>query len=185
MSKTMIPQLRVEKSGNKNKDDFRVLLAGIIMCILLIFGQRTYLVLHDTFIAERPFITATIEVVHVDQELNPLILYDADPNQNVKGMWIASVYHEDGTRLTSRRGMGNYRVVDDLPGFWAWEAFFNNEQSDPPAIPEEPFYVCVRFDVMANDTQVTDSTEDFCSNTYDPKNQSTTIREVLSDGIIR
>lgn len=185
MSNSMIPQLRVEKSGNRNKDDFRVLIAGIFLCILMLFGQRAYLRMYDTFIAERPFITAIVEVVHVDEEVNPLILYDADPNQNVSGVWIASVYHADGTRLTSRRGMGNYRVDDDIPRFWAWEAFFDNEQSDSPAIPEEPFYVCVRYDVMANDTQVTDSTEDFCSNVYDPKNPSTTISEILSDEIIR
>lgn len=185
MSKTMIPQLRVEKSGNRNKDDFRVLIAGIILCILMVFGQRTYLGLHDVFIAERPFITATIEVVHVNQEVNPLILYDADPNQNVHGIWIASIYRADGSRLSSRRGQGNYRVADDIPSFWNWEAFFDNEQSDPPAIPEEPFYICVRFDVMANDTQVTDSTEDFCSNIYDPQNPSTSISEILSDRNIR
>jgi len=185
MSNSMIPQLRVEKSGNQNKDDFRVLIAGIILCILMIFGHQTYLGLYDTFIAERPFITATIKVVLVDEEVKPLILYDADPNQNVNGIWIASVYSKEGIRLTSRRGMGNYLVEDDLPRFWTWEAFFDNEQSDPPAIPEEPFYICVRYDVMANDTQVTDSTDYFCSNVYDPENQSNTISEILSDGIIR
>jgi len=185
MSKTMIPQLRVEKSGNKNKDDFRVLLAGVILCLLMIFGHRTYLGLHDTFFAERPFITATIEVVHVDSEVDPLILYDADPNQNVNGLWIASVYTADGTRLTSRRGNGNYRVANDVPRFWAWGAFFDNEQSDPPAIPDEPFYVCVRYDVMANDTRVTDSTDDYCSNVYDPENPTTTISKILSERIVR
>lgn len=185
MSKTMISQLRVEKSGNKNKDDVRVLLAGVILCILMIFGQRTYMGLYDTFIAERPFITATIEVVHVDPEVEPLILYDADPNQNVTGTWIASIYTKNGTRLATRRGEGNYREADDIPRFWAWEAFFDNKEDKAPEIPTQPFYICVRYDVTANDTQVPDSSDDFCSNVYDPSNPTATITRILSDGIIR
>lgn len=184
-SKTLVPQIRVEKSGNRNKDDLRVLLAGIIICVMMIFGQNTYLFLEDKFFAERPFITATLEIVHVDEEVEPFILYDADPNQNVTGTWVASVYKADGTRLTSRRGQGNYLYADDEPNFWAWAAWFDNEQSDPPAIPTEPFYVCVRYDVTANDSGVDDSGDVFCSNVYDPANPTTTITEYLSNEVVK
>lgn len=42
--KNYIPQIRAEKSGNRNQDDFRVLIAGVILCIVMIFGQNAYLV---------------------------------------------------------------------------------------------------------------------------------------------
>lgn len=185
-TKTMFPQIRVEKSGNKNKDDFRVLLSGIILCILLIFGQKTYSVFYDSFIAERPFLkTTTLEIIHVDTEVEPLILYDADPNQNVTGTWIASVFAEDGTRLNSRRGEGNYFVEDDIAKYWAWTAWFDNEQSDPPVIPEVPFYVCVRYDLKTNDSSVVDSTPYTCSPIYDPKNPTRSLKTYIERDTIR
>lgn len=179
--KSYIPTLRAEKSGSRNKDDLRVLMAGVILCVLIIFGQGAYLAIHDRIIAERPFITASVELVHVDDALRPLVLYDADPNQDVRGTWIASVYKADTTRLATRRGQGNYIVADDPARFWAWEAFFDNEQSDPPAIPNEPFYICVRYDVIANDSGVNDAGEYFCSNIYDPMHPSPSITDFIGE----
>lgn len=185
-SKTSImPQLRVEKSGNKNKDDLRVMIAGVVLCILFLFGQTAYQKLHDEFFAPRPFITATVEIVHVAEGLPPLIKYDADPNQNVTGTWVASLYDEGGTRLSTRRGLGNYNVAEDEPKFWAWSAWFDNEQSDPPAIPDHPFYVCVRYQVEATDSGVDDSTAKFCSNVYDPDNPLNLITEILDSEIVK
>lgn len=183
--KTIIPVIRAEKSGNKNKDDLRVMIAGVFLCVLMIFGQAAYNKIHDEFFAPRPFITATVEIVHVDKDLPPLIKYDADPNQNVSGVWIASVYLADGTRQASRRGNGNYVVADDEPKFWAWSAWFDNEQSDPPAIPDEPFYVCVRYQVEATDSGVDDSTEGYCSNVYDARNPLNEIAEFLENEVVR
>lgn len=184
---TKIPTIRAEKSGNKNKDDLRVMLAGVMLCVLLIFGQTAYQRFYDAFIAERPFIAAdTLEIVYVGEGLEPLIRYDADPNQNVSGTWIASVFSEDGTRLASRRGQGNYTYnPDDVAKFWSWSAWFDNEESDPPAMPTKPFYICVRYVVEANDSGVDDSTERFCSNVYDPENPGTTIAEYIEDEVIR
>lgn len=185
LTKTM-PTLRAEKTGNRNKDDFRVLVAGVVFCILLIFGQNAYARFYDAFLAPRPFVTAdTLEIVYVEQEVEPLILYDADPNQNVSGTWIASVYLENDTRLASRRGQGDYIVQEDEAKFWSWSAFFDNEQSDPPAIPDQPFYVCVRYVVEANDSGVDDSTERFCSNIVDPNDPNPKLTQFLDEEITR
>ena len=182
---SIMPQLRVEKSGNKNKDDLRVMIAGVILCVLMIFGHGAYQKIYDEFFAPRPFMTATVELVHVDKSLPPLIKYDADPVQNVSGTWVASVYTADGTRLTSRRGHGNYTVREDDPKFWAWTAWFDNEQSDPPLVPAEPFYVCVRYQVTATDSGVDDGTEPFCSNVYDKDNPLNKIAEFLEEEVVR
>lgn len=184
-SQTIIPKVRVEKSGNKNKDDLRVMIAGVVLCILFLFGQTAYQKLHDEFFAPRPFISASVELVHVAPDLPPLIKYDADPNQNVSGTWIASVYSADGTRIATRRGQGNYVVRDDEPKFWAWTAWFDNEQSDPPAVPDHPFYVCVRYQVEATDSGVDDSTDRFCSNTYDASNPLNEIAQFLDEEVVR
>lgn len=181
----ILPQFRAEKSGNKNKDDLRVMIAGVLFCILMLFGYEGYQKIHDEFFAPRPFITATVELVHMDKNLPPLIKYDADPVQNVSGTWIASVYTADGVRLSSRRGHGNYTAGEDDPKFWAWTAWFDNEQSDPPVVPDEPFYVCVRYQVKATDSGVDDGTELFCSNVYDRNNPLNKITKFLEKEVIR
>lgn len=183
-SPTYLPKVRVEKSGNKNKDDLRVMIAGVFACILFLFGQTAYEKLYDQFYADRPFITATLKLVHVNNQLDPLIEYDADPIQNVSGMWIGSVYTAKGVRLASRRGEGNYLVKDDEPRLWAWDAWFDNEHTDPPAIPAEPFYICVRYVVEANDSGVDDSTDKFCSAVYDAADPLHSISDYIVDGDI-
>lgn len=180
-----VPHLRAEKSGNRNRDDFRVLMAGSIFCILLIMMQSLYGRIYDSFFADRPFVSATVEIIYVDDQLPPLIKYDADALQPVKGTWIASVYDKDGTRLNTRRGSGNYSDIEDEPKFWSWTAWFDNEASDPPAVPDHPFFVCVRYDVTANDSGVDDSTEKFCSPVYDPNNPHPQLTEIIEEEIIR
>ena len=181
----ILPKVRVEKSGNRNKDDLRVMIAGVFLCIFMLFGQTAYQKLYDQFFADRPFISAYVEIFHVQDGLPPLIKYDADPNQNVTGTWIASIYQADGTRLSSRRGIGNYVVRDDEPKLWAWSAWFDNEQSDPPAIPDEPFYICVRYSVEANDSGIDDDTDRFCSNIYDKDNPQHTLTTFLEGEVVR
>lgn len=179
-----MPTIRAEKT-TKNKDDLRVMIAGVVLCILMIFGQTAYAKFYDAFLAERPFITATVEIIHVADDLPPLIKYDADPNQNVNGTWIASVYLADETRLSTRRGFGNYRFSDDEPKYWAWSAWFDNEQSDPPAIPTEAFYICVRYDIEANDSGIHDAGPRFCSQVYDPNNPLNLLTEYMEEEVIR
>lgn len=182
---TLMPQFRVEKSGSKNKDDLRVMVAGVMLCILMIFGQSAYNKAYDEWFAPRPFITALVELVHVDETLPPLIRYDADPSQNVAGIWVATVYDADGTRLNSRRGEGNYTKLDDEPRLWAWSAWFDNEQSDPPDVPDHPFYICVRYQVKANDSGVSDGTPKYCSQIYDPNDPLIKIGNFLDEDIVR
>lgn len=182
---TYMPQFRVEKSGNKNKDDLRVMIAGVIICVMMIFGQTAYNKIHDQFFAPRPFITALVELVHVNPELPPLVRYDAEPLQDVSGTWVASVYSVGGTRLSTRRGTGNYTVLDDEPRLWAWSAWFDNEQSDPPEIPDEPFYVCVRYQVTANDSGILDGTPKYCSNVYDVDNPTFFLSDYMNKEIVQ
>lgn len=183
LSKT-VPQLRVEKT-TKNRDDLRVMMAGAIFLVLLIGAQTLYARVYDAFFADRPFISATVEIIHVAEDLPPLIKYDADPNQDVSGVWIASIYSSDDIRLGSRRGTGNYIVRDDEPKLWAWSAWFDNEESDPPAVPDEPFYVCVRYVITANDSGVEDSTDPYCSNVYDQKDPLNTIIDYVAEDVIK
>lgn len=50
-------------------------------------------------------------------------------------------------------------------------AFFDNEQNvDSPDVPEQPFHICVRYDVEARDSGVNDISEKFCSEVFDPAN---------------
>lgn len=176
--------LRVEKT-TRNRDDVRVLIAGTLFCIFMLLVQNGYSKFHDAFLTPRPFVTASVEIYHVNDDLPPLIKYDADANQPVSGVWIATVYSADGTRLNSRRGNGNYNDFEDDPKFWAWTAWFDNEQSDPPPIPAQPFYVCVRYDVTANDSGVDDSSKPYCSGVYDKNNPINHISEFLTGEIIR
>jgi hypothetical protein len=167
MTNQYVPQLRVEKT-TRNRDDLRVMIAGSVFCILMIMVQGAYTKFHDAFIAERPFVSATVQLIYVDEGLPPMVLYDADANQPVAGTWTASIYTENDVRLNSRKGNGNYNDNEDESKLWSWSGWFDNEQSDPPPIPAEPFYVCVRYDVAANDSGVDDSTEKFCSEPFYP-----------------
>lgn len=186
MTHTMkyMPQMRAEKT-TKNRDDLKVMIVGSFICILLIMMQTMYAKIYDVVFAPRPFVSATVELVYVEENLPPLIKYDADANQDVSGLWIASIYKADGTRLNSRRGKGNYNTLTDEPKFWSWEAWFDNEQSAPPAVPNEPFYVCVRYDLVAKDSGVGDNTEKFCSNIYNPNIPHPKLSEVIKKDIIR
>lgn len=182
----LMPQLRAEKT-TRNRDDLRVMIAGSVFCIFMIMLQGAYTKFHDAFLADRPFVSATVQLVYVDENLPPLVKYDADARQPSSGTWTAAVYQEDGTRLTSRKGDGNYTDIEDDPKYWSWSAWFDNEQSDPPAVPTIPFYVCVRYDVTANDSGVDDSTEQFCSNVFYPNEpeRNVKITDLANEDIIK
>lgn len=162
---------RVEKT-NSNRDDFKVLMTGIMLAIFIMIGFPTLQNVWDEFVSKRPFITATVEVVapRLPGE-EPRILYDADPNQPVDGFWIASIVDaEDGVQLLTRTGEGHYQVVDDHARLWTWFAFFDNEKGlSSPGVPNVPFKVCVRYSVNARDSGNLDEGPLFCSNTYDPR----------------
>ncbi|ANJ20877.1 hypothetical protein RDp07_gp66 [Roseobacter phage RD-1410Ws-07] len=138
---------------------------------------------YDYFWADRPFITATVEIVHVEGSDIPMINYDADATQLVSGTWIASIYEvHDGeaTRITSRRGPGSYHNRMDEPRLWTWAAFFDNEQDvSTPDVPNDVFMVCVRYDVEASDSGVSDQTPKFCSRPYDPNDPFLVLEELL------
>ena len=159
--------LRAEKT-TKNRDDFRVLLAGSVICILFMLISPLVQRYWDTYISERPFITASIEIIKVDGRAEPMILYDADARREINALWIAAIYDEHGTRLSSRRGEGSYTVTVDEPKYWTWAGFFDNETGvNPPAIPEVPFVICVRY-VATTVTGVRDDIQNTCSNVFTP-----------------
>ena len=164
----MMLNLRAEKT-TQNRDDFRVLLAGSIICILLMVAPPLIQKYWDTFISTRPFITATVEVVDVDGIFEPMILYDADAHKQVNAIWIAAIYDSHGRRLASRRGEGSYTTAIDEPRLWTWNGFFDNETGvDAPDIPTVPFMICVRY-VATTDTGVRDDIPNTCSNVFTPK----------------
>lgn len=175
--------LRAEKT-TRNKDDLRVMVAGTMVCIFMLFIQTGYGRFYDIYVAPRPYVFASVELYHVAENLPPVILYDADANQAVKGLWIASIYTADDVRLNSRRGEGSYTNFEDGPKIWAWSAWFDNEQSDPPPIPDQPFYICVRYDVVANDSGVNDSSVPYCSELYDHDNPTNRIDDLVYEGLL-
>lgn len=175
MNNTKIPlHMRAEKT-TKNRDDLRVMIAGVLVCIFMLLIQKPVFWLYDHFYAERPFMTATVEIVAVPGRARPMIRYDADAYQHVRGIWIASAHATssgEDERLFTRRGEGNYvgNNVDDEPKLWTWSAFFDNEKDDwvMPEVPTEPFRICVRYDAATVDSNYQFNTEDHCSEPFDP-----------------
>lgn len=181
MNSEQSKMFRAEKS-TRNRDDFKVLMMGSMFTIILMLTIPLLDRVYDTTIATRPFVEATVEIVHSPDHQKPLILYNADATQSVTGTWIASVYDHGGNRLDSRRGQGSYerpvREGGDEPKFWTWDAFFETELGIPaPKVPSRPFYVCVRYVVVSARSGVTDSTENYCSNMHHPNINQDEIRE--------
>ena len=166
-----VPHMRVEKTHTV-RDDFRVVMAGIMFFIFMALMQPWVLRIYDTWFAERPFVAATVEIYQITGRDLPMIMYDADATQYVDGQWIASLYSAiDNSRIQSRRGNGSYNTQEDEPRLWTWQGFFDNEISDTPPVPTEPFYICVRYIVSARDSGAMDeSIEPFCSSVFDPHN---------------
>lgn len=165
--------MRAEKT-TRNKDDLRVIIAGTLFCIFMIMMQKPIYWMYDSVYAERPMISATVEVKAIAGRERPMIAYDADARQNVRGTWVASVYEAEGdqARLFSRRGDGNYdsQTISDEPQLWTWGSFFDNENADYviPPVPDRPFIVCVRYDVLAVDSNFNETTNNYCSEPFDP-----------------
>ena len=166
--------MRAEKS-TRNKDDLRVMIAGTLFCIFMLMMQKPIFWLYDFMYAEKPIVTATIQIQAIAGRERPMIWYDADSRQNVQGIWIASVYEADGeqARLFSRRGDGHYPALnsEDSPELWTWSSFFDNEKDDwiIPDVPVKPFIICVRYDVFTSDSNFNDNSPQYCSDVFDPK----------------
>ena len=162
--------LRAEKT-TRNADDFRVLLAGCVLTILFMLIAPMFQQKWDQYVATRPFVQVqTLEIVKIEGESVPKILYDADSNRtSMHAVWVATVFTEDGERLFSRRGEGDYSAELDEGKLWSWYAFFDNEIGLPaPRYPSVPFKVCVRY-IATSDTGVKDESPVFCSNVYNPR----------------
>lgn len=158
--------LRAEKT-TRNKDDFRVLMAGTMFAILLMTVGPTISKLWDLGISTRPYVSATLQIVPHEGE--PQILYDADANQEVDGTWVASMVDDRGAQLVTRRGEGSYSEKIDDPRLWTWFAFFDNDRGlNSPGVPNVPFKVCVRYIVAARDSGITDESPEYCSQLFDP-----------------
>lgn len=158
--------IRVNKT-NQNADDSRVLLVGALITIgLMVFTPKVQWASHY-FLVDRPFVSATLKVVNVVGRESPVILYDADASINVDATWIGTIHSEDGTRLFTTRGSGSYTTLEDVYKPWLWESWFDNEAGGRiPDVPDEPFYVCVRYDAKTRETLVADESPEFCSNLY-------------------
>jgi len=160
--------LRAEKT-TRNVDDFRVLMAGCMIAILLMVGSPFMQKMYDTFIQERPFMVATVEIVQEGDD-EPFILYDPDAKEPVVGYWIASMVGQDDEQLITRRGEGSYTSAEDGPRKWTWAAFFDNGKGlNSPGIPNVPFRICVRYDLTTRDSGAVDTTPNYCSNLFIPK----------------
>lgn len=163
-------EFRADKT-TRNNDDFKVMVIGVLLAILLMVGTPTVETLWDRFISDRPYISATVEIVPpIHEGVEPTILYDADPNQSVDGNWIASIVGADNEQFATRTGVGHYVVKQDDPKIWTWFAFFDNEKGlNSPGYPDVPFKVCVRYVVNARDSGSNDEGPDYCSKIYDPR----------------
>lgn len=165
--------MRVEKT-TPNADDFRVLLWGAVIAIGLMVFMPTASRLWDTHIAERPFVSATVEVVKIEGREKPALLYDADATRPVDATWIATLWTEDEVRIFTTRGTGDYSPKEDNPKLWTWNAFFDNEIGGTiPNVPVQPFQVCLRYISQTRDTLVADESEITCSAVFYPDRAET------------
>lgn len=159
---------RVAKT-TQNQDDLKVLLVGLIISIFMLLFFPAIGGMYDKFLAERPFLTATVEIVQTADYDKPMLLYDADPKQHVLATWIAFIRDANGVRLETRRGDGDYVVREDSPRLWTWEAFFDNESGGAsPRVPDQPFMVCLRYTSKTVDTNTVDDTPETCSEIFYP-----------------
>jgi len=160
---------RAEKT-TRNRDDFKVMVVGVMIGIIILLGVPIGNGLYDQTLAARPFVTATVEVVKTPDYENPMLLYDADAKQHVQATWIAIIRDANGSRLETRRGTGDYVVREDNPRLWTWEAFFDNESGGAsPRVPEQPFMVCLRYTSRTVDSDTTDETPEVCSKIFYPE----------------
>ena len=168
---------RAEKT-TQNRDDFKVLMVGLMISIFMLLLFPVMGQVYDKAIAERPFLTATVEIVQTDDYEQPMLLYDADSKQHVLATWIAIIRDANGVRLETRRGNGDYVVRDDSPRLWTWEAFFDNESGGAsPRVPDQPFMVCLRYTSRTVDTNTTDETPEICSKVFYPSEGTPIVEE--------
>lgn len=169
MSKSLQNKVFRAEKTTQNHDDFKVMVVGCLISGLMLLGLPLLGEVYDKFFAERPFVTATTELIQTHEYARPMILYDADATQPTTATWIATIRDANGNRLESRRGYGNYSTKEDDPRLWTWAAFFDDEAGEiPPVVPKQPFKVCLRYISKANDTGVGDETPEKCSALFSP-----------------
>ena len=168
---------RAEKT-TKNRDDFKVLMVGLLFGITILLTLPLATRWYDTLITDRPFIRATVEVIQTDDYERPMILYDADAVKTVEATWTASIRDAKGQRMETRRGVGDYTPAEDNPRLWTWKAWFDNgDGAPPPAVPDRPFKVCVSYVSVTIDTKVSDESPEVCSALFHPEFPATGVIE--------
>jgi len=168
----MATMLRAEKT-TQNHDDFKVLLVGCVIALVMLTVIPMITRVIDLYFTDRPFVVAeTLELVPVEDSDTPGILYDADAIVNVDATWVASIETDDEIDgpLYLISGGASYSIHrDDKPKVWTWQAWFDDGMGvKPPAVPTEPFRVCVRYVSVTKATKVADETPKKCSPLYDP-----------------
>lgn len=165
--------LRAEKT-TRNADDFRVLLAGCVLTILFMLIGPMISQKWDEYGARRPFVQAvTMELIDTPSSTFPVFVYDADATHTpMHAIWVVTVYGNDGHRLFTRRGEGDYNAYPDNAKQWSWYAFFDNEIGLlAPVFPKEPFKACVRY-IAITESGVKDESPEYCIKVYTPKKES-------------
>lgn len=172
--------LRAEKT-TQNHDDFKVLLVGCVITLMILTMIPLISRGVDLYLTHRPFVVAqTLELIPVEESNTPGILYDADASVNVDSTWIVSIEVPDETRgpLYLISGRASYSIHnEDQAKIWTWQSWFDDGMGvKSPAVPDEPFMVCVRYVSVAKATLVSDETPKKCSPLYDPDLKKEVIR---------
>jgi len=151
-------------------DEFRVLITGLVLSILILMSERPAIYYWDKLVAEKPFVTATLRIVSDPTgAIQPFFLYDADATQKVESQWIGTIEGPSGERFATRRGVGSYTDAEDDPKLWTWNAFFDTEDGQEiPEVPTTSFKVCLRYISTARDSGYKDETPLTCSPVYNP-----------------
>lgn len=168
----MATMLRAEKT-TQNHDDFKVLLVGCVVALMLLTVIPLISRGVDLYLTHRPFVVAqTLELVPVEGSDIPGILYDVDASVNVDSTWVASIEtgHDEKGPLYLIPGHASYSIQkNDKAKVWTWQSWFDNGMGvKTPAVPDEPFQVCVRYISVAKATLIPDETPKKCSPIYDP-----------------
>lgn len=159
---------RAEKT-TQNRDDFKVLMVGSMVTIIMLLVFPLIGKTYDRLWAERPFITATVEIIQTNLYTNPMILYDADATRPVSATWVAIIRDQNNFRIATRRGTGSYSIAGDNAKPWTWESFFDDGLgSVPPEVPKYAFKICVKYFAVTTITNIQDETEETCSGLFLP-----------------
>jgi hypothetical protein len=144
----------------------------VILALLILMAQTTEWgrSIYITHVADPIWIRTEVEIIPQAMGQPPKIEYSKETDRPVRAVWTAIVRGHDHTRLSTRRGDGNYFTsAGEASPIWSWDAFFDDGIRNAPRVPMEPFMVCVWYRASDLRVDLTRDTPEYCSSVFDPR----------------